>query len=235
LTAHPLIAYLFERHSRHLRGPVAAWLASSPRFATFVEKYKDKIRKKIRVLNGEEMALDLLAELETAYMLLSEKRFELAYEPYAGEKIRGPDFAVIWRTTLIFNVEVTRLRSASSAVESRLADTVCEKLDQMLPAMINLLAIVGSGQVLTPSLAAVMQGLKLLAEKRDPSLYRRQGYQTPGDFFKGYERLSGILWRQDQGSPVILWNNPQARHPLPPRVQNLIAKTGKTDPSRTQE
>jgi hypothetical protein len=201
---------------------VAAWLAISPRFAKFIEEYKNKIRKKIRVLNGEDMALDLLVELETAYLLLADRRFELSYEPYAGEKRRGPDFAVTWRTNLIFNLEVTRMRNGSGEVDGRLADVVCEKLGQMLPAMINLLAVVGSDQVSAPVLAAAMQRLKLSAEKRDPTLYARQGYQTPADFFKGYERLSGILWRHGEDSPVVFWNNPQARHPLSKKVRNLL-------------
>jgi hypothetical protein len=202
---------------------VEAWLAASPRFAAFVEKYKDKIRKKIRVLNGEDIALDLLAELETAYLLLAEKRFELAYEPYAAEKKRGPDFAVTWRNSLTFNLEITRLHNAGGEVEGRLADLVCEKLGQMLPAMINLLAVV-SDQFPEPDLNAAMQQLKLSAEKRDPSLYARYGYQTPADFFKGYERLSGILWHQSEAGPVVFWNNPQARHPLPPKVRNLLVR-----------
>jgi len=222
LTSYPLVDFLFDNRSHPLRSQMAAWLAASPRFATFVEEYKNKIRKKIRVLNGEEMALDLLAELETAYLLLADRRFELFYEPYVGEKKRGPDFTASWRTNLTFNLEVTRLRSGSGEVEGRLADVVCEKLGQMQPAMINLLAVVGSDQVPAPDLATAMQHLKLLAEKRDPILYARQGYQTPADFFKGYERLSGILWRHGAESPVDYWHNPQARRLLPKKVRNLL-------------
>jgi hypothetical protein len=224
LTSYPLDDYLFDNRSHPLRSQVAGWLAVSPRFANFVDEYKNKIRKKIRVLNGEDMALDLLAELEAAYLLLADRRFELSYEPYAGEKRRGPDYAVTWRTNLIFNLEVTRMHNGSGEIDGRLADVVCEKLGQMLPAMINLLAIVGGDQVSAPVLASAMQHLKLLAEKRDPTLYARQGYQTPADFFKGYERMSGILWRQDEDNPVVFWNNPQARQPLSKKVRKLLVK-----------
>ena len=222
MTVNPLLDYLFDRGAQSLRSPVAAWLADSPRFAAFVETYKDKIRKKIRVAKGEEMALDLLAELETAYLLLTEKRFELAYEPYASQKKRGPDFAVTWRTNLTFNVEVTRLRPAGGEVEARLSDTVCEKLGQMLPGMINVLAVVSRDPLPAPDLSAALQRLKLAAEKRDPVLYARHGYQAPADFFKGFERLSALLWRGAGGGPPVLWDNPQARQPLPGKVGKLL-------------
>jgi len=222
LTSYPLDDFLFDNRSHPLRSQVAAWMAVSPRFAKFVDEYKNKIRKKIRVLNGDDMALDLLTELETAYLFLADRRFELSYEPYTAEKRRGPDFTVTWRTNLIFNLEVTRMHNNSGEIDGRLADVVCEKLGQMLPAMINLLAIVGGDQGSAPVLTAAMQHLKLLAEKRDPALYARQGYQTPADFFKGYERLSGILWRNGEDSPVVFWNNPQARHPLSKKVRNLL-------------
>lgn len=218
----PLVDYLFDQRSHRLRSSLADWLAASPRFAAFAETYKDKIRKKIRTLNGEAAALDLGAELVTAYLLLAEKRFEVAYEPYAVEKGRGPDFAVTWRTNLTFNVEVTRLRSTGGDLEGKLAEVVCEKLGQMLPGMINVLAVVGSGLDGDLDVGGAMQHLKLAAEKRDPGLYARQGYRSPADFFKGYERMSSLLWRPLQGGPSVMWANPQARHTLPPKVRKLL-------------
>jgi hypothetical protein len=219
---HPLVAYLFDHRSHSLLSSVSDWLAASPRFAAFAETYKDKIRKKIRRLKGDEAALDLRAELETAYLLLAEKRFEVSFEPYAVEKGRGPDFAVTWRTTLTFNVEVTRLRSTSGDLEGKLLDVVCEKFGQMLPGMINVLVVEGSGLDAALDVGSVMQRLKLSAEKRDPSLYARQGFRSPADFFKGYERLSGLLLRPGEGGASILWNNPQARHDLPAKVRSLL-------------
>ena len=89
MTPHPLIAYLFDDRLHSLRGHLKSWLEVSPRFAAFAEQHKDKIRKKIRVLNGEDMSLDLLAELEMAYLLMTEERFEVVYEPAVGRKARA--------------------------------------------------------------------------------------------------------------------------------------------------
>ena len=219
---HPLVAYLFDRRSHSLRSSLGTWLDASPRFAAFAETYKDKIRKKIRTLNGDEAVLNLRAELETAYLLLSEKRFEVAYEPYAVEPGRGPDYAVTWRTSLTFNVEVTRLHSTAEDIEGKLIDVVCGKLGQMLPGMINVLVVVGSDLDGNLDVGVAMRRLKLAAEKRDPVLYARQGYRSPADFFKGFERLSGLLWRTAKGSPPVLWINPQARQALPAKICRLL-------------
>src|SRR5512143_827833 len=92
-----LIAYLFAGQPHRLSGELRQWMESSSRFTAFVETYRDKVRKKIRSARDPESALDLRSELEVACCLLADRRLDVAYEPYASAKRRGPDFAVTYR------------------------------------------------------------------------------------------------------------------------------------------
>src|SRR5512142_2221918 len=131
-----LLAYLFDNLPHLLAAPMGTWLASSRRFAAFVDAFRTKIRKKLRSTQEKESLLDLRLELETAYLLLQERSLSLIYEPLPTGQVRGPDFAVSFTTSMTFMVEVTRLRrlpneaggSALLAAE-RLADSACVKLD----------------------------------------------------------------------------------------------------------
>ncbi|HWQ84249.1 MAG TPA: hypothetical protein VN363_06765, partial [Anaerolineales bacterium] len=74
-----------QPYAHLLAGELLAWMERSPRFTAFVESYRNKIRKKLRLIRQPEAALDLRSELEAAYRLLADRRLELAYEPYASE------------------------------------------------------------------------------------------------------------------------------------------------------
>ena len=60
------------------------WLAESPRFRSFVEANRDKIRKKVRGAGSPAARLDVRAELRVAALLLADRRFELAFEAYGA-------------------------------------------------------------------------------------------------------------------------------------------------------
>ena len=89
-----LIAYLFEGQPHLLVEELFQWMEASTRFTLFVETYRDKIRKKLRITREPESILDLRSELDTARGLLGDRRLDIQYEPYASAKRRGPDFAV---------------------------------------------------------------------------------------------------------------------------------------------
>jgi hypothetical protein len=234
--------YLFDHTPHRLAPALTRWMTESPRFVDFVESYRDKIRKKIRTIPNSEGFQDLQAELETAYLLLQEKRFVLAYEPYGRGTGRGPDFAVTFRTRIIFNVEVTRMRISSRADDkdepplfdhqyegNRLADSVCSKLGQMLPSMMNLLVIVADhGAMCELEVGKVMLRLKQRAEQKEPHLFKRHGFRDASDFFKHYQRLGGILLRSagaaETGKCPILWLNNQTKHPLPTPVCTILQR-----------
>ena len=232
-----LLAYLFDRKPHRLAEPLAQWMLASPRFTAFVETYRDKIRKKIRVTQGPENLLDLQAELATAYWLLRERRFTVEYEKCGASQTRCPDFSVTYTTAFSFNVEVTRMRSspevvttASPTVEvagaGRVADIVGGKLGQMLVNSINMLVIVTESDHLdTLDLPPIMAHLKQRAEQHDPRVVARHGFRDPADFFKHYLRLSAVVVRamQPDRRPVV-WVNTEAKHPLPPSIRTIIQK-----------
>ncbi len=144
-----LISYVCEGQSPLLAGKLLQWMEASARFTVFVDTYRDKVRKKIRVIRDPESAMDVRGELEIAYCLLKDRRLSVAYEPYASAKRRGPDFAATYRANLIFNIEVARIRVEKGGAggidlgrkEDRILRILIDKLGQMQPGMANLLVI----------------------------------------------------------------------------------------------
>jgi hypothetical protein len=206
-----------------------AWMEASTRFTGFVETYRDKIRKKIRVTRDAESLLDVQAELAAAYGLLSDRRFTLTYEPYASARRRGPDFALTYRTNQVINLEVARIRAEEgdgalnlAKKEERLLRILLDKLGQMQPGMPNLLAVHTPAPVAQAlDLAGLVQGIKRRAEARDAAFYALSRYSGPADFYQRFLRLSGILlWGQ---APVQVWVNKTARPALEEKVIRVVA------------
>src|SRR5215210_569292 len=145
MSASDLIPYIFSNTRLPLAVQFAHWVNSSPRFRQFAETYRDKIRRKVRGITEAEGYADLQAELATAYFLVLERRFMVEYEKYGVGKQRGPDFSITYKTHIRFDVEVTRLRGLSggqaeaSLETGKLANTLCVKLKQLPPSMINVL------------------------------------------------------------------------------------------------
>ena len=244
-----LLAYLFEAQQRSpamlLSGELLQWMDSSTRYTAFVETYRDKIRKKIRVTRDSESTLDLRSELEVARALLADRHMVVAYEPYSSEKRRGADFAVTYRANLVFNIEVARIRAEQSTAdeaqlarkEERVVRILLDKLGQMQPGMANLLVIHTRPEVAQIiDLGRLMQEIKIKAEGKDPSFYALSRYNSPTAFYKDFAHLSGILlWAAvpasapaKPGSP--LWVNKQARPPLPGKVLRLVSLASQTPP-----
>lgn len=244
-----LLTYLFDGQAHPLATPIATWLASSRRFTTFVTACRDKIRKKLRVLQEQERRHDLWLELETAYLLLQERSLSLVYEPQQCGQVRCPDFAVTFTTRLTFMVEVTRLRavqkrtSAQAPAQARatpspdtaltfplvgdhLADAMCSKLGQLLPQRSNVLLVgVDAPRPTHSDLHAAILRIQQRAERNDSMLLQRYRFRDRADFFRHYQRLSEILVRGSQlqaDRPVVVWVNPQAKHPLPSKVRTVL-------------
>ena len=246
-----LLTYLFNGQSHLLTTPMATWLASSRRFTAFVTTFRTKIRKKLRATQEIESLLDLQLELETAYLLLQERSLSLVYEPQLGGQLRSPDFAVTFTTSVLFMVEVTRLRMGQdstrdlaqaqgqappppaapirSLVGERLADMVCSKLGQLLPQRRNILLVGVETPCLTQdTLRAAMLHLQQRAERNDATVVQGPGFRDRADFFHHYQRLSELLVRGPHlqaGEPVIGWVNPQAKYPLPSKVRTALYRS----------
>lgn len=231
-----LVDFLFEAHPSPIAAPLSAWIATSPRYASFIEKYKDKIRKKLRVTREAGAVIDLLYELQIPYWLLQEQRFELAYEPYSAGKTRGPDYSVTFRTNFTFNIEVTHIRGlhrtrvaspvGEAVIDFRLVDVLCNKLRQMLPGMANLLFVVSNPATQEPlDLSAHIAWIKDKAERSNPPFYARHRFLNTSDFFKYYERLSGLaLYHPTDANRVILWSNPQTRIKLTEPIKSILQR-----------
>lgn len=235
-----LLAYLFDGKPHLLAEPMGTWLGSSRRFTAFVTTFRDKIRKKLRVTKDQETLHDLRLEFETAYLLLQERTLSLAYEPEQSKQVRSPDFAVTYTTSLIFMVEVTRLRGIATGVmppldngmsfeAERLADAICSKLGQFLPQRGNVLIVGVDALRLTQSdLQSIMLRIQQRAERNESTFWSRYGFQDRAEFFRHYQRLSEVLvrrtqWQADQ--PVVAWVNPQAKHPLPSKARTALYRS----------
>jgi hypothetical protein len=215
-----LIAYLFEGQAYLLSGDFLRWMEASSRFTAFVDTYRDKIRKKIRVTREPESVLDLRSELEVAYGLLSDRRLEVAYEPYASSGSRAPDYAVTYRANRIFNVEVARIHVEEKGPE-RVVWILLDKLRQMQPGMANVL-VIRAREALAQSidLGDLMRELKIRVEGKDPSFYAGSRYDGPAAFYKDFLHLSGIILWADTAQG---WANKQARPGLEEKNLRLVS------------
>jgi len=238
-----LLAYLFDGQMNLLVQPMETWLASSRRFAAFATTFRDKIRKKLRTTQDREGLLDLQLELETAYLLLQERALSLAYEPESSKRIRSPDFAVTFTTSITFMVEVTRVQAdlnnmagknseqgpAPMPLSVHLAHTVASKLGQLLPQRSNVLLIAIEAAPLTPDdIRNALLSMQQRAERNDPIFLQRHGFHDRADFFQQYQCLSEVLVRAphfEAAKSMVAWANPQAKHPLPGKVRTVLHRS----------
>ena len=238
-TSEPLID-IFGDATDTLAVQCMRWVEESPRFRDFVAFYRTKIRKKVRGLRDEEGRSDLLFELATAHRLLQERRFTVEYEKYGVGKQRTPDFVVTYKTNIIFNVEVKRMRAAAMvSVEAgipraeevrdpnKLINTICAKLGQLLPGTINVLVLSTDGVAYQEDdIAQTMKLLKQHAERKDEEYFVRRGFASARDFLHDYQRLSAVLARRgwdDDGAPA-LWLNKEAQRPVSRDLHTILAR-----------
>ena len=208
---------------------------TAEKLRAFAETYRDKIHKKVRVTTEADGYRDLQAELATAYFLTLERRFVVEYEKYGIGKQRGPDFSVTYKTHIRFDVEVTRLRGLREGITEegvpqpgKLAGTLCAKLVQLPPSMINVLVLAADDTSYgTEDLESALRGAQTLlqerAESKDDEFFTRRGYLGARDFLRHYGRLSAMRLTVP-GSPPVLRLQPQARHPLPPDLATLLRR-----------
>jgi hypothetical protein len=224
---HEISNYILGPEPHPLLAALAAWLAS-PRFASFAEQHRDKIRKKVRGRGDDESLADLRAELGVAALLLRDKRILLEYERYAAEKLRGPDFSASIGSGRRFDVEVSRLRGQDDAPPAyRLAGTLCDKVGQLRPGLVNIVVVASdTPSVLPTTPAEAVRQLMERATNRDERFFARHGYRDLRDFHRDYLRLSAVVLRHiaadGSGATVMIWENPQARQPLPSEVASLL-------------
>lgn len=220
-----LRADIFGASADPLAERFAAWVLASPRFRVFAETYRDKVRKKLRVLRDAEGHADLALELAVAYLLLSDRRFTVEYEKLAAVKQRGPDFTATYRTHTLVHVEVKRLRAAGTDTASRCADVVCEKLRQLQPRAFNVLVMgLPENTASALDLPNALRGLRERAERKDEPFFQRRGFTDARAFLRHYQRLSAVAVR-DPHHALPLWSNPLAQPPLTDDLRRTLATT----------
>lgn len=107
-----LIVYVCNGRKDSLYKAITYWIKSNTRFAGFVKKYKDKIRKKLRSAKNNDVLEDIKSELEMACLLLKNEHFNVEYEKYIRSG-KCPDFTVSINSGATFNLEVARIRKTS--------------------------------------------------------------------------------------------------------------------------
>ncbi|HEY2595958.1 MAG TPA: hypothetical protein VGK33_18860 [Chloroflexota bacterium] len=210
-----LVRYVALTCGPSFRSELGHWIEDSPRFGAFVDVNRDKIRKKFRNADGAEGRLDVRSELRVARLLLSDRRFEVAFEGF-GARRPGPDLTVTYRVNQRFNLEVTRVRVAADA--GRLGNLVTAKLRQLPPELPNALVIAGRELAITETeVAQAARLLKTHNDSSDDAFFERRGLGGARDFYAHFLRLSGVLVLDEARAPLF-WANPEARRPLPAEV-----------------
>jgi hypothetical protein len=120
------VPYLAGEKDHMISGVIESWMSDSMKFAAFVHRYEDKIRKKIASAKTDEDIEDVRFELEVPYLLLLDERFQVEYEKYGVGGIRSPDVSVVFDQHIEFNMEVKRIR------ESELADRFNSLVEEMV-------------------------------------------------------------------------------------------------------
>lgn len=217
--AERLAGQLFDRgRDGTLAEELVGWLAGSPRFRTFAEAHRDKIRKKLRTAADAEALRDVRAELQAAHLLLMDERIELAFEAYGVGK-GGPDFTVSFRAGRSFNLEVTRLRRVPDA--TGFGAPLLAKLRQLPPSVPNIVLVAIEGDTAAAvDVAAATQELRSRADARDEKFFARRGLDGTRGFYERYLRLGAVIvWCETAAGEAraALWMNPSARIALPER------------------
>ncbi len=238
MNADAIAAYIFEGVAPTLAERLAAWMTATPRFKDFAEQQRDKIRKKRRGLGDNLDGLsDLLCELGVGCRLLKDKRVTLEYETYSAAKIRGPDFTATFKGYVVFNVEVTRVRSTlptRAKVQTRLIEETCEKLRQLPASATNVLVIAlanaPSGGFAPTDMTQAMETLRRHAHGKDETFLKARGLRGSEEYFALAPRLSAAIAAIPGDDPLdtpnarlALWANPQAKHPLPADARGVFA------------
>ena len=207
------------------------WLARSPRFRSFAEAHRDKIRNKLRTPADQEALRDVRAELRAAHLLLTDRRFELAFEAN-GSGRAGPDFSVTYRGGRPFNLEVTRIRRVPEAASH--GAPLLAKLRQLPPSAPNVLLVAIEGPTAEAlDVGAMTRALRSRADAKDETFFVKRGFEGTRAFYERYLRLSAVLvWSEEAAGDAraALWTNRSARIALPERAARACVQCLRSDP-----
>ncbi len=225
------------------------WKLACPRFQVFFEDNKKKIEGKTNGAKTDEDLRDLEFELEVAFLLLQDSRFEVVRYEGGDRTKHHPDYAVLFQKNIHFNVEVKRVRGVKVRQTKqhptpipytqnefkKFGDNMCQGCRQSVPHMINVLVITSDGDNIEDiDLKWAVQGITQMINKRDDAFFRGKGFNGAEDFLKYWWRLSGVVylssWVKFGDTPRRneLWCNPDAVMPIPESIQEYLQSVRKT-------
>jgi hypothetical protein len=217
-----LAEYLFDGVEQlpgeELDADLGNWLSESSRFLVFADANKDKIRKKLRSATDPGARGDVRAELETAYLLLADRRIELAFEAY-GSGQRGPDFTVTFRASHRFNLEVTRPRGNHGDSTASAAGALLAKLRQLPVDAPNVLLLASGLADSDAAVESMIRSLKVRADRGEEEVFAARGLSTK-EFQVLHRRLALVMVGSRGRSGIHAWVNPEARRKLPDGAAN---------------
>jgi len=223
------LAFLWDDPTHETSTMITRWITESRLFHAFVVDNRAKIRKKLRTATTKESLESVLLELEVARHFVADRRCVVEYERYGQGRARSPDLTVTFRDRTVVNLEVTQMQNPDTQTEweGKLISLVCHKLGQMIPENLNVLVVAPErGSLPIEDVTSTMKRLKLRTERRELELLSHFGFSDAFDFFKQFQRLSGILvWttqEQELGNGKSLWSNPQGRRRLPTDITSLL-------------
>jgi hypothetical protein len=196
---------------------LVGWLAGSERFRAFAETYRDKIRKKLRSAGDADARRDVRAELQVARLLLTDRRFELAFEAYGSGKV-GPDLTVAFRGGRSFNLEVTRRRGAPDSTGN--GAPILAKLRQLPPSVPNAVLDAVEGDTAEAfEVATATRAFRSRADAKDEVFFTDRGFEGTRGFYERYLRLGAVfVWCEGAAGAdqrATLWLNRSARIAMP--------------------
>lgn len=188
------------------------WLSVSSRFVAFAEFHAAKIRKKLRTATETGARGAVMAELETAFLLLADRRIDLAFEAY-GSGRKGPDFTVTFRASHRFNLEVTRPRGGKgdgAAIPGPLLGKLRQLPNDAPNAILLAAGLVGSDT----DVESIVRAMKLRADRGDDEFFATRGLSAK-EFQDLHRRMALLIVGSAGGIGVHAWVNPEARRQLP--------------------
>lgn len=111
-------------------------------------------------------------------------------------------------------------------------DAICDKIEQMMPNMINILVIsTNSSSHEWRNLLEAIYSLKTLIHENNESFFIRKGFHGISDFIEKSKKLSGILfrsiWLDSKHERNRLWLNNQAICEIPEEIQTYFLNMDK--------
>ncbi|MFA5877678.1 MAG: hypothetical protein WC880_04970 [Candidatus Paceibacterota bacterium] len=225
------------------------WMLACQRFKAFIKDNRKKIEGKANGAKKAEDLRDLEFELEVAFLLLQDNRFEVVKYEEIDRTKRHPDYEFRFNKDTCINVEVKRIRGVTVRQRKehpapipytqkefrKFGDDICVGCRQSVPFMINALIIASDSDNMEDlDLITAVDEIDDRVNEKDDVFFRGKGFNGTGDFLEYWRHLSGAVflssWVKLGITPYRneLWCNPLAISPIPETIQECLRNIRKT-------